>query len=572
MKGICFFVLAITFSFFVNSQVADTILYDYRTGGDLDSVDFANALPFSTFSGGVLGVKNNCVTPNLLYSKSGLLNFIDQPEYLDLRFSALPHLGFSYSFGGNATQFVHFDYQQSKNNTLLNIDFNRSSSSGFMRNSAFLRNDFKIQLNRLGEMVDVTFLSSYNNKEIGLSGGVTNDTFIELQGLEFLPVTYDDAQSKFKIAEVGFSNFYHKKKDSATYDSKGVQSVHRFNSVGRELVVSNFPISNFNIDSTSTRDQYRFASITNGVGGYLKNNKMFFNLLLNHKYWDYQNLGNHMDTNELNVTSRLSYTKGILSIQNDFYSNIIGAGQERFNKTSLHLKKNSFYFSGGFDFTQLWPLLNQRRYYSNLYNLSLSKYEIQTKIQQNLSVKWISSNDQSVKLKVSNYLMKDNYFFIGDQWRNDTLNSIKMQALEISAGLNYKFLYFNPDIQFNFISDGLDVLPSYTFNGRFFIKGSLFKAKKLKAIFGIDASYLSSYNTMSYNSYLDVFIFNNGLNQFNEYFIFSTYFGFEISEFRFYARIENISYPMTDIRNQVILGYPVQPNFVRLGVTWDFFN
>ena len=105
-----------------------------------------------------------------------------------------------------------------------------------------------------------------------------------------------------------------------------------------------------------------------------------------------------------------------------------------------------------------------------------------------------------------------------------------------------------------------------------FVKGKLFKAKKMEAIFGVDVSYFSSYNTLSYNPVVDAFVFSNDISRFNDYFSFSTYFGFEISEFRMYARIENLQYSLIDKRNQIVTGYPVQPNFVRLGVTWDFFN
>ena len=94
----------------------------------------------------------------------------------------------------------------------------------------------------------------------------------------------------------------------------------------------------------------------------------------------------------------------------------------------------------------------------------------------------------------------------------------------------------------------------------------------MEAIVGGDVAFLSSYKTLNYNPTMDLFYFNNGNEKFKDYTSFSVFFGFEISEFRFYARLENISYSFTDKKNQSVIGYPVQPNFVRLGIVWDFFN
>ena len=568
------FFLFIFFSFlscFSFSQEIDTVNYSYRTGGELDSVDFSYSFPMSTFSGGVLDGLNNYLSTNLIYSNPSLLNFVKRPIYSKMKFSALPHLGFSYSFGGNGTQFVHFDYQHSAKSTLLNIEYNRSSSSGFIRNSDFLKNDLNVQLTRLGTNVDFLFLGSFGNKDIGLSGGVLDDAFIDEQGVSFLPVKYDNARSIFKTADVTFSNFYHKKKDSLSYSSKGIQSFHSFNSVSREFS-NDVLLSSYNYDSIITRDQYRTAVLQNGLGVYVKNDRLFLNVLAKQRYLHYQNLGVHSDTSELSITSDFDYSNGRVRLKNEFSFNLVGAGRERYNNSFFSFELKGLEFSGEVLYSKLWPLFNQRKYYSNLYDLNLLEFDLQTKFKQSLIMKKNMLNNQSVHFQLSNYTMRNNYFFIGDKWRNDTLSSINMQTLELGGGLNYKHFYFNPTFSLNFISNNLNLAPNYVLNSRMFVKGKLFKAKKMEAIFGVDVSYFSSYNTLSYNPVVDAFVFSNDISRFNDYFSFSTYFGFEISEFRMYARIENLQYSLIDKRNQIVTGYPVQPNFVRLGVTWDFFN
>ena len=571
MKRLVFFVFQSILAFVSFSQELDTVKFDYRTGGKLDSVDFSNSFPMSTFSGGVLDGVNSFVSSDFIYSNPSLLNFVGEAKYSNMKFSALPHLGFSYSFGGNGGQFVHFDYQHSTKNTLLNVGYDRSSSSGVIRNSDFLKNDVQVQLNRLGEKVDFLFSGSFGNKDIGLSGGIVSDTFIEEQGVGFLPVKYDNARSFFKSADVTFSNFYHEKKDSIGYSSSGVQSFHSFKSISREFT-NDVLLSNYIYDSIMTRDQYRTSSLQNGLGVYLKKNRFFLNFLANHRYLHYQNLGLHTDTNELNLTSSFQYFNKDLCLKNEFSFNLIGAGRERFNNTSFSFNFKRFKFSGEVLYSQLWPLFNQRKYYSNLYNLNLSEFDLQTKFKQILTMTKTFLNKQSVYFKVSNYAMKNNYFFIKDKWRNDTLTSINMQTLEFGGGVNYKHFYLNPTVRLNLISNEINITPSYVLNNRFFVKGKLFKAKKMEAIFGVDVSYVSSYNTLDYNPVVDAFVFSDDINRFKGYYSLSTYFGFEMGEFRMYARIENMQYPFVDKTNQVVTGYPVQPNFVRLGVTWDFFN
>lgn len=564
------FVFVFTFLF---SQEMDTIRFGYRTGGEIDSLDFTNAYPLSVFSGGGLNIYNNYLDLENLYSMNGLMNFVSPSPYSKLKFSALPHLGFSYSFGSAGIQFVHFDFQQKINKTLVNLNFNRSSSNGFMRNSAFLKNDFKARIRRDGKYVDINIDAFYNNKDIGLNGGFTNDTFLDLQGLEFLPVLYDNAQSFFKISEFELSNFFHSESDSLLVDKRkiGFQTLHRYNSLSRAFT-NDIKLSDYNYDSIATNDQYRYASILNGAGLYLKNKQVFFNVLINHKYWDYQNLGRHLDTSEINLASDLSFKSNKIELSNKFNFNFIGAGKERSNVSHLTFTSSRLSLNLGFDFSQMWPLAFQRRYYSNSYDLKITDYQLQTKIKLNFGGCLSLKNEQAFKFNLESSSLKNNYFFIDSLWRNDTLNSITFHSFNIGGSFHYKHLYINPDLNFNLVSNNLDLMPSFTFNNRLFLKGKLFKAKKMEGIAGLDVAFLSSYKTLNYNPIMDLFYFNNGNEKFKDYTSLSVFFGFEISEFRFYARLENISYSLTDKKNQSVIGYPVQPNFVRLGIVWDFFN
>ena len=77
---------------------------------------------------------------------------------------------------------------------------------------------------------------------------------------------------------------------------------------------------------------------------------------------------------------------------------------------------------------------------------------------------------------------------------------------------------------------------------------------------------------MAYNYTIDVFSIENTSKQFVQMTNLSAFFGFTLGDFRMYARMENIGYFWNDKRNQIVEGFPIQKNFIRLGVTWDFFN
>ena len=169
-------------------------------------------------------------------------------------------------------------------------------------------------------------------------------------------------------------------------------------------------------------------------------------------------------------------------------------------------------------------------------------------------------------------MLKNNYFFLDNTWRNDTLNSILINNLIFSGAIKLGILHIQPKITITIPSDNFNYIPSSTFNSRIFIKKKMFKAKKMEGVFGTDISWISSYRLMSYTSSMDVFSLENTNMNFNSMMNISAFFGFSLGEFRFYTRLENLGYFWNNPQNQVLIGYPIQKNFIRLGITWDFFN
>lgn len=550
----------------------DTVKFSSRTGGELDSVDMSYSNQLSTFPGGGLNFENNTITPLFIKQHAGLQNFRFIPELSPMKFSAVPHIGFSYSFGAKGTQFLHYDYQQAfSRKTLINIEGKRISSAGFLRNSNFNDNLVSLQLRHYDRIYSMVLEGSYSSKKISLSGGITDDSNLDIQGLDFLPVAKADALDSIKLANVKLSNYFNFLADSS--NAIGLVTKHQYQVESRVYLENEYiPMPLWNIDSMETRDQYRLASVRNSAGFYSKAKRLYIDALVQHRYWDFQNLSIHHDTNELNFTSKLRFDHKVFLLNNDLALNIIGAGGEWSNKSSIRTNYRKIKLIGSLEIEQKLPEPFQRFYFSNYHEYNLSKYELQSRLFTNITASYTVSSKISIQLNYSNSILHNNYFFIDTTWRNDTLTTIAINSFSVSGSTHFKFIYLLPKITFNLPTANFNYLPSTSINARLFIKKRMFKAQKMEGIVGVDASWISSYNLLNYNTPIDVFVFNTSTQQFNAMSNLSVFFGFAIDEFRFYARMENIGYFWNDKHNQVLTGYPIQKNFLRLGITWDFFN
>jgi hypothetical protein len=63
----------------------------------------------------------------------------------------------------------------------------------------------------------------------------------------------------------------------------------------------------------------------------------------------------------------------------------------------------------------------------------------------------------------------------------------------------------------------------------------------------------------------------NGISvsSFNNLHVFG---GFQIDQFRFFVRFENIGYFWNDNSIELLDAYPITGGQLRVGLTWDFFN
>ena len=90
----------------------DTVFYEHRMGGAIDTFDISNADLPTTFDGGRSILSQTGMSTASLFADITSRKMQRFATYTPLKFSALPHLGFAYSFGGQGSQYVRMDYSQ----------------------------------------------------------------------------------------------------------------------------------------------------------------------------------------------------------------------------------------------------------------------------------------------------------------------------------------------------------------------------------------------------------------------------------------------------------------------------
>jgi hypothetical protein len=485
-------------------------------------------------------------------------------------FSALPHLGFAYSFGQNGAQFMHTDYQQAISNySLINFTFDVNALGEILRNgtyrNSFLNFQFLYQKNRVKNEFDIT----YQQSTFGLNGGVADTNELSFFPLNLIAVNKSNALSKKTQAFITNQFAFNLLKDSTRFlgpTLKNKWQIQNREFTERDDLASIY--SQINIDSSNTRDQYQVAKISSGAGLFFQSKLLTSEVLINHTYWDYQNLARHNDTNELQLEWNLFGTWRNFRLKNDFNYNFIGAKGEMNECLELSHVSRFLVLALKYSFSQFLPLIQQRNYFSNNQDWKLAKLSLQARQELKLSV------DLLTKVKVNasvSYLRLDrHYFFIQNQWRNDTLTKLDFLSFQLKTGVKWRAFGVQPYVAFNFSSSKL--LPSVDARLRLYLNKKVFKDKKLDFIIGIEGSYLSGFQLLNYQVPLGVFTPMGSLFSTRTNIGFDFFTGIQVNVFRFFLRVENIDYNLKQSTSYTMLGSPTAPMFFRLGLTWDFFN
>ena len=549
----------------------DTLTYASRMG-KIDSIDVSGRDQATTFDGGISCLSPFGLSTGSLYSSYTTPVFIKPLLWEAMEFSALPHLGFSYSFGGQGSQFLRANYNHAlSEKMLLNIDYDRNVGVGYIRNGRFTHNNVRLQFQRIGLRYTMQLRAGFQSNDVSHPAGLYSDTLIEDFGLEFSPVNKENAHSLNKAGSVFLKNYFNFLSDSSTM--LGVTTIHKYSIKNRVYTESDtlYGIySNVFIDSFATRDQYNVAKILNGAGVYFSRNEFYIDGVLDYAYWDYQNLAIHQDTTEFGIGSHLALNINAIKVENYIHFNLAGAFNEFSERASLRFEKNILSVNGFLNIESTAPEPLQRNYFSNNANYSMTSIKKQNTLRFGGNIDIELLNKKIVVSGFGDFTSISNLlYFNGNSWTNDTVLR-NFTSLGVGGAFEFGVFNFHPKFVYSFDSDGY--LPDFQLYGRLFVKGRLFKAKKLEALLGCDVSYFSEYRTKSYIPSMDTYNWYATSSSFVPMLNMHAFVTLGIEEFRFYFRFENIGYYWADKRNQIVSNYPLPAARMSLGFTWDFFN
>jgi len=576
------FFMFLTCSISVQAQldlVPDTVLFTQRTGGIQDTFDISgNPLP-TAFDGGRSVTSKAGLSAEQLFQDFTQYRLYTAASQDPLRYSSLPHLGFAYSFGSQGTQFLHLRYTQAfLHGFVLNLDYDRTTGTGFLRNSDFSTDNVRLRIQREGQRYSMRFDGGFQSYKISHPGGITTDTTVNVDtlvglGLEFVPVQRD-ANSETRMARASLQNFLNFTSDSLNHF--GLVTKHQFDIINRkffELNTANLEgYALINYDSIQTQDSWNQPSIANGAGVYFLNKKTGFYLdgTIQHRYWNSWDVRDLRDTNEIDLKSELRFNWRGISLKNSLTFNLVGGFNGWEDRASAKYSSKKLTLSANTLFSSLPADPIQRFYFGNNYDYSLNTINRQVWFKLGGNADYVVKDSLlSLEAKALLFSLPSVYTFTGTDWQlNDSLGTVN--SLEVAAHFEWKALHWRPAVVLS--SDQNNYLPTLQAYSRLYVKGRLFKAKKLAAIVGVDGAYQNGFALRTYIPAMDAFywgqsgVSNPGM--FNLHFFASM----GIDQFRFYLRFENIGYFWNDRTVQEVTGYPIAGTRIRVGISWDFFN
>lgn len=553
----------------------DTLRLHNRIHGDLDSIDYKSGFLPASVDGGKTIFSQQGLSVNRLIDNYTAFGHQGFAPYRPMKFSALPYIGFSYSFGSKGAQFISGRYYHVfKDSLILNVEYDRSIATGYVRNTSFRRNNVNLQLERKGRRYSFQLMGMYLNDSLFHAGGVVWDTTtadnINNLGLEFISVNKAAASSNSQRGHAGLNNFINITRDSIR--QLGLTTKHSYRLMNRRYLETDslhliYP--EVNIDTFQTRDKHNLASISNAAGFFLFKKGFHIDALVEHTYWKFRNLGNDADTTEIDLRSDIVWRRKNIGIRNAFKFNLIGGFNAWTNRTSIDYRFKDFKVNGYVNLLNTAPEPIKRSYLSNNFAYDVSDIRLQNMLQAGGEIGTAFSNDKYKVSAFANYAGLSNiYLFDDTTWVRS--GSANMLEVGLSSAMKFGKFYVQPRLITAVQSE--QYLPAIQGYLRVYLKTKVFKAKKMELVIGLDGSYISAFNYRTYTPAMDVYNWFATPGQTKAMANAHFFFSFSISTFRFFARYENIGYFWNDRTSFEQHNYPIAGTRIRVGISWDFFN
>lgn len=573
-----FFIFSFCIGFNANAQTfykIDSLQYSYRIGGILDSIDRLVGIQCNTLPGGGWNALENTFSSDYFFRNVGGMQYFEFFKPSNLKFSGLPHIGFAYSFGSSGNQFAKAEYQQKLSNGLLiNLDYNKMRSNGMLRSGSFNHNNTALQLFRTTELWTTYFLGSIATSAVGLNDGLLIDTLNNEFDLQFIPVRKESANALTQRTNIDWWNYFDFDRDSTKalgLYANNTLKIKKYRYTEESDTLAQM-YNQINLDSTETYDQFQWSQVGMGIGGFFSSKSWNVNAGATINYWNFQNLGLFRDTIELNANGNIIYHLNDWWVIHDSVNvNLFGAEN---GISNLFLMQGPIAkildFKGSASFEKKLADYYQRYTFGNNYtsNFSTSKY---FRFVADASL-FTQIDKLTLALGYSQSIHSGDFWFINNTWNNDSIKSMVLNRSYLKLNYNIKKINVEAYYQFCKSKSAIQYLPKHAANLRLSYKTKVFKAGKMQLYSGVDFAFVSKYERIGFVTNVLSWDISNSYGFGPAYTDLHWFGGFQIDEFRFFVRAENIGSFWTDRNIEVQNGYPIGGLQIRVGITWDFFN
>ena len=556
------------------NQCVDTVKSTHRTGGLIDTLSNTTQAFQSAF---FISPNATILSPfNLFASNGSTLNALKVRE-TQLLFSALPHLGFAYAFGANGSQRFNVDFQEAfKHGILVNLSFDKSKGSGFLRNDDFSFQHFNAHILRTGKQYSLDLQTGKEAMARSWSNGLVNPSPIPGIDLNLQLVQKENAKSDQVLSSVRFQHRFDFDQDST--HGFGLLARHEFYESKRDYqefdsLTQLYTMVFWNADST--QDRFRERSFSNDLGIFLDRNKTQLQSTLSYRIRNWHDNLLYRDTAELWWRNDVTYRSVKWQLEHRDAINVIGAsnGFTSFSKLTLPFAFLAVRVEHALSSTL--PELMQRNYASNNVQYQLNPLEKQWNQSIRLSA---LKKVGSIQLEAMYLFMQFKQVYVFDQiagtWRNDQSASNGIgNSLQGSASWTYKGLQIKPAYRWTLFSTGLNYQPQHQSSLRVQWKGGVFKAKKLRMLFATDLNYFSSFQPLLFIPQMGVFdLVQSNQSTIKGFLNLSFTTAMEVETFRFFVRIDNIGSFWVPATTAFVSNYAFPNMQIKIGLTWDFWN
>lgn len=582
LKTVLFFVSCfgwntVAAQYAITTLEEDTITYEKRTLTQrLDSLAIVHSGYATTQPGGNTQSLGGVLDSD--YSNGFQLFRQTSPAFKTLQsyYAGLPHLGFYYAFGSRGLQNIHLDYQQTiarKFNVHLVYDGHLlNNQAGLLKHSGYKNSTVQLLMNYRGQRYQSLYFMDYYFGNRNSSRGVTDENDLAIYPLKLIDVKNTSAFAKYNVVNGGTQHLISLSNDSLVKHGFVYQNELKLeNRKYSESLGDVLKYAAIYKDSSNTYDHYQWYLIQNEAGYFVQSKRLNVSARAYHHFWKYKNQGFLRDSLKVGVNADLLFKWASFSLDSKFDFGFLGAIGEVMSKSHLKWKGDRFNIGANLYFENFLPSPYIRHYYGNSIQWDLQNLALQQDLTVGGFFNWEEKIPFSVKLNWSN--LSNHYWLIDNEMRNDTLKNVSVLNTSVNARFKVKTFHFDPYVAVNVSSGNLPFVPLLDARFNVYWNQKLFSTKKFDFILGVTGRFKTKHEVTAYNHLADLYEFSNSSVYYQEaLFRMDIYTGFQIDNFRFFIRYENLDSFWNRKDSYTTSAYPIAPGLIRIGLTWDFFN